>query len=75
MFVKTLVITIFLVAIVLLALGVKLMFSRDAEFTVHSCAFQDDEGATEDGSCSQCQLRDLTDCPEKELSGKSSKQL
>jgi hypothetical protein len=65
MIIKTLVIAIFLVAIVMLALGVKLIFNKDAEFTVHSCALEDDENLSDDGACSKCQLKDLTDCPEK----------
>jgi len=37
-FINTLIITVILVAIVMLALGVKLLFNKDAEFTAHSCA-------------------------------------
>ena len=38
MIVKTLIAAIVMVAIVMLALGVKLLFDKNAEFTSHSCA-------------------------------------
>lgn len=63
MFIKVLIITVILVAFIILALGVKIWFNPNAEFTAHSCAF--DEGdLNKDGACSMCQLKDLTDCPE-----------
>lgn len=65
MLVTTLIISIILVAIVMLALGVKMLFDKDAEFTVHSCALEDDDALDKDLTCSKCQLRDLVDCPEK----------
>ncbi|WP_163707552.1 hypothetical protein [Mangrovibacterium lignilyticum] len=64
MLLGTLIIAIILVAFVMLALGVKLLFDKNAEFTVHSCALEDDESLDKDLSCSKCQLRDLVDCPE-----------
>jgi hypothetical protein len=64
MFIKLLIISIILVAIIMLALGVKLIFNPNAEFEVHSCALDDGE-LDKDGACSKCQLKDLADCPEK----------
>jgi hypothetical protein len=64
MFVKLIIISVILVAIILLILGIKLLFDPDAEFSVHSCALDDGE-LDENGACSKCQLKDLVDCPEK----------
>ncbi len=50
----------------MLALGVKLWFDPDAEFSVHSCA--EDEGIPDgNGACSSCRLKDLADCPEQDI--------
>ena len=58
MFIKILIITIVLVAFIMLALGVKLWFDPNAEFSSHSCAL-DSGNIDEDGACSNCQLKDL----------------
>lgn len=50
----------------MLALGVKMLFNSNAEFTVHSCSLESGE-LDEDGACAKCQLKDLTDCPENKL--------
>jgi len=65
MFLATLIISIILVAIIMLALGLKMLSDKNAEFTVHSCALENDENLDKDLTCSKCQLRDLIDCPEK----------
>jgi len=54
----------------MLALGIKLLFDPKAEFTVHSCAL-DDGNTDKDGACYKCQLKELSDCPEKKNSSKS----
>lgn len=64
MFIKLLIISVILVAIVMLALGVKLLFDKNAKFSAHSCAMED-ESLNEDGVCAACDLKDLADCPEK----------
>ncbi len=63
MIIKTLIISVILVAIVMLALGVKLLFNKDAEFTAHSCAFEDGT-SDKNEACSNCDLKDLVDCHE-----------
>jgi hypothetical protein len=55
MFIKMLLISIVLVAIVMLALGVKLLFDKNAKFTVHSCNPENNDPEHE-GSCSKCGL-------------------
>lgn len=60
---KTLIITVILVAIAILALGVKLLFNKDAVIKAHSCAFEDGT-ADKNEACSKCELKDLADCPE-----------
>ena len=47
----------------MLALGVKLLFNKDAEFTAHSCAL-DDGTSDKNEACSKCELKDLVDCTE-----------
>lgn len=63
MFLKLLIISVILVAIVMLALGIKLLFNKNAQFTAHSCAFEDGS-QDQEGACSKCELTDLVDCPE-----------
>jgi len=64
MFIKLLILSVILVAFVMLALGVKLLFDPDAEFSSHSCAI--DKGSPNgDGGCSKCKIATLTDCAEK----------
>lgn len=63
MFIKLLIISVVLVAIVMLGLGVKLFFDKNAEFSIHSCALEDGS-LDKDGACSKCDLKDLADCPE-----------
>ena len=62
---KVIIISLILVAFVVLALGIKLLFDPKAEFTVHSCAL-DNGDLDKDGACMKCQIKDLADCPEKE---------
>jgi len=64
MFVKVLIITIILVAVVVLGFGIKLLLDPNAEFSSHSCALEKGE-LDESGACGKCQLKDLADCPEK----------
>ncbi len=63
MFLKVLIISIILVAVILLALAVKMLFDPNAEFTVHSCALENSD-LNKDGACYKCQLKDLANCPE-----------
>lgn len=60
------IISVILVAIVMLALGIKLWLDPDAEFSVHSCALEDGS-PDKDGTCSQCQLENLSNCPDNNL--------
>ena len=62
MIVKTVIITIILVAIIMIALGVKLLFDKNAEFTVHSCSLE--SGNTDqEGACYKCHEKDTGNCP------------
>lgn len=63
MFVKVLILSVVIVAFVMLALGIKLLFDPNAEFQAHSCALDNGE-PDEYGTCSKCQLKDLANCPE-----------
>jgi hypothetical protein len=48
----------------MLALGVKLLFDKDATFTHHSCALEDEE-LNNVGGCLGCQIKDIANCTEK----------
>ncbi len=63
MFLKLFIISAILVAIIMLALGVKMLFDPKAEFIAHSCAL---EGGKPDdfGVCAKCRIKDLANCPE-----------
>ncbi len=63
MFINTLIATIILFALIVIALGIKMWFNPDAEFTGHSCALGSGH-ADNDGACPKCQLTDLEECPE-----------
>lgn len=67
MFIKLFILSIIIVAIVLLALGIKLLFDPNAEFTSHSCKL-DDEHPNSLSGCSKCQIEDLADCSENKES-------
>jgi len=57
MFLKTLIVAIILVGFVILALGIKMLFDRNATFTHHSCAL--DEGNSDSNlGCSNCEIKD-----------------
>ncbi|UCH15772.1 MAG: hypothetical protein JSV22_07340 [Bacteroidales bacterium] len=63
MFLKLFIISVILVAIIMLALGVKMIFNPNAEFMAHSCAF--DESKTDSQAiCAKCRIKDLAICPE-----------
>ena len=64
MFLKLIIISVILVAIIVLVLGIKLLIDPKAEFTANSCALTDGE-TDEYGTCVKCQIRDLANCPEK----------
>jgi hypothetical protein len=66
MILKVLIISVIIMALVMLGLGVKMLFNRNAEFTVPTCSLKDGE-LDEDGACAKCQLKDLADCPENKI--------
>ena len=64
MIIKLVLISVFIVAVVMAALGIKMLFDRNARFEAHSCA--PEGGSTgESGTCSSCGLKDLAKCAEK----------
>lgn len=65
MVIKTLVISIILITIIILALGVKILLKKHGEFPAHSCALEEDGRLNKDEDCTQCDLKDLVNCPEK----------
>jgi Na+-transporting NADH:ubiquinone oxidoreductase subunit NqrF len=66
MIVKTLIAAIVMVAIVMLALGVKLLFDKNAEFTSHSCALDINAELDKEETCAKCDLKDIVQCPESD---------
>lgn len=65
MFLKLFIVSVILVAFTMLALGVKMLFDRDASFTHHSCALED-EKLNNVGGCLGCQIKEIANCTEKE---------
>lgn len=64
MIIKTLIVTVILVAIVMLALGIKMLFDKDAKFEMHSCSLNSENP---NSTCYKCQAADpdQDDCVEK----------
>lgn len=61
---KTLIISVIVVAFLMLALGVKLLFNKkDAVSTAHSCALEEGD-LDENDACTKCELKDIANCPE-----------
>lgn len=65
MYLNILIVTVILVAFSMLALGVKLLFDKNATFTHHSCALEDEE-LNNVGGCFACQIKDIASCSEME---------
>lgn len=65
MFLKILILSVILVAFTMLALGIKLLFDRDASFTHHSCVAEDQE-LNNVGGCLGCQIKDSANCTDIE---------
>ena len=70
MFIKLLIISIILVAIVMLALGIKMWFNPNVEFTSHSCALDSEDDKESLDGCAKCDLKDIADCSEKKTISK-----
>ena len=62
MFLKVIIISVILVALIMLTLGIKLLFDPHAEFSSHSCALEDGS-LDKTGVCSNCRLSDTSNCP------------
>ena len=65
MFLNTLIVSVVLVAFTMLALGVKLLFNKDATFTGHACSLEGGK-QNETGGCAGCGIQGVTNCTEKE---------
>ncbi len=65
MFLKILLLSVILVAFTMLALGVKLLFNKEASFTEHACATEDGE-LNKIGGCAACEIQELANCSEKD---------
>ena len=64
MYLKILILSVIMVAFTMLALGIKMLFNKDATFTVHSCSLEDGN-LNETGGCAGCGIQEMTNCPEK----------
>jgi hypothetical protein len=64
MFLKILILSVILVAFTILALGVKLLFNKDAAFTGHACSTEGGK-QNEINGCAGCGIQDVTNCTEK----------
>jgi cytochrome c553 len=63
MLLKLLLISVVLVALMVLAFGVKLLLEPGSELEAHSCALENGR-LNEDGTCSACHVTKLIDCHE-----------
>ncbi len=63
MFLKILILSVFLVAFAVLALGVKLLFNKKPSFNEHACAMED-EKLNDAGECASCEIKELANCSE-----------
>ncbi|HKK10070.1 MAG TPA: hypothetical protein VJ939_04495 [Bacteroidales bacterium] len=61
MFIKIVIITVILGAIVALPMLLNYFFNNDLEYTIHSCGTAN-ESTSGDGICSSCQIKDLPNC-------------
>ena len=64
MILNTIIITVILVAFVMMALGIKMLFDKNAEFNIHSC-FLEHGDINDERTCYQCQIKNSEECPEK----------
>ncbi|MCK9437397.1 MAG: hypothetical protein PHV91_08895 [Bacteroidales bacterium] len=60
---KILILSAILVAFAILALGVKILFDKDAEFIRYSCAGENEDFNDVDG-CAGCEIKELANCTE-----------
>jgi hypothetical protein len=65
MFLKILIVSVILVAFTMLALGIKLLFNKEASFSEHACALENGE-LNMDGSCASCKIKELANCKKNE---------
>ncbi len=63
MILKLLLISVVLIALMVLAFGIRLLFEPGSEFPAHSCALENGQ-LNKDGVCSACHVTKLTDCRE-----------
>ena len=63
MYIKLIIIAIVLLAVVMLAFGIRLLLDRNATFKAPTCALEN--GNKDALSCDRCGLTDLSHCPVK----------
>ncbi|WP_340111668.1 hypothetical protein [Maribellus mangrovi] len=64
MYLHIFILTLILVAFTMLALGIKLLFDKEATFPHHSCAL-DDEKLNNVGGCLNCEIKEIANCAEE----------
>ncbi len=64
MFIKLMIVSVIVVAVFMLAIGLKKLINPKAKFPPQSCALEENQNLDKDGACSLCQLKDLANCPE-----------
>lgn len=64
MFFKVLILSVFLVAFTILALGVKLLFNKKPSFNEHACDMEN-ETLNVEGECTGCEIKELVNCSEE----------
>ncbi|MFB6341878.1 hypothetical protein ACE1ET_09150 [Saccharicrinis sp. FJH62] len=59
MILKTIILSVVVMAVLLLIFSIKLFFKKDAEINIRSCSMDDN------GNCDKCQITDATECAEE----------
>ena len=62
--IKLLIVAILITTFLVAALGLKLLFDKNAEFTGASCHLQEDE-ETGKSACGSCKVKKIIQCDEK----------
>jgi len=64
MLLKIFILSVILIAFTMLALGVKLLFNREAKLTEHACSMGVDGLNNVVGACAGCEIKVLASCSE-----------
>ncbi|MCF6341255.1 MAG: hypothetical protein L3J31_00425 [Bacteroidales bacterium] len=67
MWLKLLVLAMIVTAFLVVAMGLKLVFSKDGGVPGSSCHLDETNAADENQACSHCQVKEIVNCDEKPI--------